>query len=249
MQTSGEYDAIALQTYELAFRETVNRVCGTEEDLRACGAGPSRQGRDGRSFAVVFDLDETVLDNSVFQARLALARADYSDEGWNSWVERQIAELRLVPGAREFIKRLEQLGIAPVFISNRPESLRASTVKALVDLGVVTADPGDRLLLKDDALADDEASAKDARRAAVAQRYEVVIAVGDNLGDFADEFNEAATFVRRKQLVADSASRWGTDWFVLPNASYGDWLDYFRELPLDRYLLTGRSSAEDGQAR
>ena len=81
MQTSAEYDALASTTYRQAARHWV-RVAGPHLE-RATGAN-----RDilNRPPAVILDVDETVLDNSAFDARLVTHRTTFSPSAWDAWV-------------------------------------------------------------------------------------------------------------------------------------------------------------------
>src|SRR6266545_4903531 len=93
-QSSAEYRALAYQTFSLARSRL-------DADLRShpsIGLRRSRQTR-GSSLppAVVVDVDETVLDNSRYQAELVLRGLAYKPESWTAWCER--AEAGAVPGA------------------------------------------------------------------------------------------------------------------------------------------------------
>ncbi len=65
----------------------------------------------------VLDLDETVLDNTVYQARLMRDHAAYNATSWGEWVG--AGEADAIPGAREFIARARSLGHTIFYISNR----------------------------------------------------------------------------------------------------------------------------------
>ena len=43
--------------------------------------------------AVILDLDETVFDNSAYQARLTTSAGVFTDEGWQKWVAEKRAGL------------------------------------------------------------------------------------------------------------------------------------------------------------
>ncbi len=52
--------------------------------------------------------------------------------------------------------------------------------------------------------------------------HEVALLLGDQLGDFTDDFSaEGLDAVSRAALTASYADKWGAEWIVLPNAVYG----------------------------
>ena len=69
------------------------------------------------SSAVILDVDETVLDNSAFDARLVTHRTTFSPSAWDAWVRE--ADARAVPGALDFIAHARKRGVTILFITNR----------------------------------------------------------------------------------------------------------------------------------
>jgi 5'-nucleotidase (lipoprotein e(P4) family) len=215
LQTSAEYQACCLQTYHLAGRRL--------EQLLAVPNPPPKP-------AVVLDLDETVFDNSAFQNALYAANLEYTQDLWDIYEKNDPNEVTLIPGAKAFIDRAEKLGVTVIYISNRGDQFRASTIKALERLGLGTAGIESRLLLKKTVSSD-----KTGRRAEVESRYNVVLYFGDNLRDFSEVFvapkvspsagpDELRKAIAARQKQADEATaHWGVDWFVLPNPVYGEW--------------------------
>ncbi|MBI1356279.1 MAG: 5'-nucleotidase, lipoprotein e(P4) family [Acidobacteria bacterium] len=206
IQRSAEYQALCRQVYQDAERVILERFSRV---------------RLSKPPAVILDLDETVIDNSGFQTWLHRQSATYSSGGWGQWERWQAGEgqVEAVPGALAFLRALEQAGVTPVFVSNRKESAREQTVKALVRLGALQHDEPERLLLRTDT------SSKIERRAVVAEKWSVLALVGDNLADFDGVFEaEAGDLEARNARVAELADKWGSEWFVLPNPVYGDWV-------------------------
>src|SRR5262245_19798551 len=131
MQTSAEYVACCLQTYRFAADQIErdarqNIVDGHWRPDQTGGAPP----------AVIMDLDETVLDNSAFQTFLYDSGQNFSEEIWERFVSDHRSSIRLVPGAKDFIQRMESLGITVSYITNREESLRQATIDSLGQWGV-----------------------------------------------------------------------------------------------------------------
>jgi acid phosphatase len=216
MQTAAEYRACCLQIYECAERRL-------EAILQAKQLA-------FRKPAVVMDLDETVLDNSVFQTFLYQNNLEYTEALWDVYEKDYPDEVALVPGAKDFIAKAEGNGVTIVYISNRSDANRQSTIKALERLGINTANINARLLLKKRG----ESSDKSARREEAALRYNILLQIGDNLRDFSEAFAAAklrssakdtllTDIEQRYARVNSAASHWGVDWFILPNPVYGEW--------------------------
>ncbi len=224
VQTSGEYIACCLQTYQMA-TEQVKR------DLDQFRAEQSKLPPEerGEPPAVVMDLDETVLDNGTYQTYLYDNGLNYKDDNWNSFISEHWASIRLVPGAKEFIARAESLGITVVYITNREEQLRDATIKTMKQWGVNTEGMDDPASLRLIVQKHGE-SIKKPRRDLARAKYNVLAYFGDQLGDFSDEFapNHENTAEARREAVYEYQPLWGTRWFVLPNPVYGQWQQVLR---------------------
>ncbi len=212
MRTAAEYEALCRQTFNAAL-EHIRR------EIKSSGAQTSVQ-----PVAVVMDLDETVLDNSAYNVSLIKAGQKYSHQSWQRWNRENADEIRLVPGAKEFIKAVEKEGVKVIFISNRSFVIRDITIDILVkfDLArreeLLNDDPPKLLLRK-------ITSSKESRRATVREHYNVIAFVGDNLGDFSDDFRSPVvnSIAERREKVRTHSDNWGTRWFVMPNPLYGYW--------------------------
>jgi acid phosphatase len=221
MQTAAEYRACCLQTYQWM-----------AERLRSRLAALSTEGLPP---AVVMDLDETVLDNSAFESYLYLKCRNYIPAEWDDWADKHPDEVRLVPGAKNFIATAEQLGVTVVYISNRKAKLKDATIQALKNNGVSTKDIDGRLLLRqDNADPLQDPDNKTARRQEAQAKYRVLAYAGDNLRDFSEEFKvpkladedragQQSAITERLGNVEKAAYHWGADWFILPNPVYGEW--------------------------
>lgn len=202
MQNSGEERALAYQAFTLA-RMMLDR------DLRMNRRGGARR-------AVVVDVDETVLDNSRYQATLVKNGKSYDDQSWTQWVNR--VEATAVPGAVEFLRYAASRGVRVFYITNRKQAEKEATAANLKKLGF----PGvtDETLLP---RTDPQSSSKEPRRQAVSAKYRIVLLMGDNLNDFASVFEQSKTVESRLAAVEKNQSQFGTRFIVLPNPMYGDW--------------------------
>jgi len=57
----------------------------------------------------------------------------------------------------------------------------------------------------------------------VAQTHNIIMLLGDNLGDFAALF-EKQSYAQRELNTENAAASFGSRFIVLPNPMYGDWL-------------------------
>jgi acid phosphatase len=212
MRTSGEYEALCRQTFNAALAH-----------VRAMLAA-RRSHTNAKPPAVIMDLDQTVLDNLAYSAHLIQSGLKHSRKRWQRWNRDNINRIGLVPGARDFIRAVAQENVHIAFVSNRSESIRDITVEILLSLGLgkrqALMDRGTlKLLLREDT------GSKEKRRREVMARYDVIALLGDNLGDFSDDFRSPTvnSIEERREKVQEHNDNWGTKWFVLPNPIYGYW--------------------------
>ena len=223
-QRSAEAPHLAQQAYVAA-------TARLAQALRESGSAATEQpdGGQGKPAAVVFDVDETVLDNSPYQARLiASGTQGFDAAAWDRWVAEHKA--RPIAGAVAFVQALRAAKVRPIFITNRacekrsgsaePCPQAADTLVNLRDAGFGPVVPDDLLLVGQNGWTSD----KTERRRTVAQRYRIVMLMGDQLTDFLGVPSKSGSADRQALADAHSA-KWGTRWFLLPNPMYGGWLD------------------------
>ncbi len=199
-QKSAERDALCYQAYNVA-------RCRLDEIL-AQNANPD-------SLAIVLDLDETVLDNSPYEAKTILNHFTYPT-GWDEWMH--AAEAKAIPGSVDFLHYAADRGISIFYITNRKEKYREATMENLHKLGIAPATE-DHLLLRTDA------SSKQPRREKVLKDHRIIMLFGDNLADFSKVFDGKETPEERARLVDSLQLQFGKRFIVFPNAMYGDWLN------------------------
>src|SRR5690348_16365399 len=107
MQTAPEYRAGTEQVYRLATERIANPGPGTAA-LEQVNVPAEQLAK--LPTAVILDLDETVLDNTVYQVRLVHDQKVFDNKSWGEWVATGQADA--VPGAREFIAAAHRLGHA-----------------------------------------------------------------------------------------------------------------------------------------
>ncbi len=216
VQTSVEYAGTARQAYALAEvmmqRALADSTWTASLEQAEKGSGAYRD----KPPAVVLDVDETVLDNSPYQARLVLDDEAYDSQSWKAWVREEQAGA--VPGALDFTHTAAQNGVQVIYLTNRDGDVEASTRDNLEALGFPIDDAPDAVLTQ----AEKEGwEPKTARREWVAERYRILLLIGDNFGDFASEAD--TSLAARRQKSHSFRKYWGTRWIVLPNPQYGSW--------------------------
>jgi len=153
--------------------------------------------------AIIMDLDETILDNSKYQVENFNKGETFNMESWAAWVNRKEADL--VPGVKEYIDLVRELGIQLIFISNRMDERLEATKENMTQLNVY--DKKDIYLLRLN-----KEDKKDIRRKEVVEGinrmteygpFNVILYIGDAMGDF---------------LKDDEANK-----YILPNPMYGKW--------------------------
>ncbi|MEZ4380788.1 MAG: 5'-nucleotidase, lipoprotein e(P4) family [Nannocystaceae bacterium] len=212
--TAAEYRAATLQAFAVA---KVALDAALADGMWS--AAPEQQG-DVRDLppAVILDVDETVLDNSPYQAWLAKVGGRFEPATWSAWVEAR--EAPAIPGAVDFTRYAASKGVTVFYVSNRDVSGEAATRDNLAAHGFPLADGDvDVVLLKNER--EDWGSAKGTRRAAVAAGFRVVMLVGDNLGDFTD--SSEGSMDQRGAIVEHHGDWWGSRWIMIPNPMYGGW--------------------------
>jgi 5'-nucleotidase (lipoprotein e(P4) family) len=176
--------------------------------------------KQGGKRCVVVDVDETIIDNSPFNAGLIGKDYGYGSSIWKEWCD--AASATAIPGATAFLNHVVKTGGDVFYITNRKAQpgknidLTESTMKNLTALGFPQIDR-EHLLLRTGT------SKKQPRRDAVALKgYRTVLLLGDNLADF-DEAFDADTMPARDAAVEMNRDQFGDRFILLPNPIYGNW--------------------------
>jgi 5'-nucleotidase (lipoprotein e(P4) family) len=195
--TSAEHHAAYLQTYDAAGK--------------ALPAAIAKQHR-GR-WAVILDIDETILDNSRFE--IEQLGKQYDQQAFNAWCARE--EAKALPGAHAFLTRVHALGGRVVLITNREDAVCEHTRGNLRK----------QKLAFDEVLCKTVGDDKNPRFTAVAHGQSpstlppltVVMWLGDNIQDFPNLFQD-----KLRGAGDDAFKEFGRKYFVLPNPVYGSWM-------------------------
>lgn len=188
--------------YEQVFRQATDRVAA------------QARSRPKGSWAVVADLDETLLDNSKAEcADQVQGVTTHDPDRWTQWVLSEKADA--VPGAAAFAAAVHKLGGRLIVVSNREDvPHRAATASNLAKVGIHV----DVLLLaKDRTDLDKNSRFRLIEEVGVASArlpaQKVLAYIGDNIKDFP----------YLSQVDIGDAGQFGTRYFLLPNPVYGSW--------------------------
>lgn len=221
MQNAGEYQALCYQAFNLA-KQAVDRAKESEAD----------------PWAVVVDLDETMLDNSPYAAWLLLHGKSYEPETWDAWCRAESTPA--TPGSLDFARHVIAQGGAIFYVSNRSDTTYEATRSNLIELGFPEVNE-QRLLLQSDT------SNKQPRFQAIADSgYSIVLILGDNLNDFPELETWHKGNAERNASLAERQSDFGHRFIVFPNPSYGDWegglLSGYHKLTAEEKLAVRRDN-------
>ena len=210
-QTAAERLAGSLQTFRSAKQALDNALADS-----SWSALPG-QDVQGKRPAIIVDVDETVLDNTAYEARMILDGTKYP-EGWINWGKEAVATE--VPGAKDFLNYAASKGVTIFYVTNRVIELKESTKKNLTKLDIPWDQGIDTVLMRGQNNWD---SNKGPRRELIGEKYRVLLMVGDNLGDFVDAKDNNLSPKQRKEIVRAYSDYWGVKWFMIQNIAYGDW--------------------------
>jgi 5'-nucleotidase (lipoprotein e(P4) family) len=196
-RSSAEYRGITLEVY---------RDAGDHLAELTRGFAP-------QSWAVILDADETVLDNSLHERRLADRNESFTETEWARWVRERAATA--VPGAVEFTRKVRALGGRVAIVTNRADSLCGPTRDNLRSIGV----EADVVLCQPVGQSDKNPRFQKIQNGTAAPgvaALKVVEWLGDNIQDF-------PALTQAVRMVPGGYADFGVRYFLLPNPMYGSW--------------------------
>ncbi|MCR5833792.1 MAG: 5'-nucleotidase, lipoprotein e(P4) family [Selenomonadaceae bacterium] len=219
MRTAAEYRALCYQAYNAALAQVDKAIADKK--------------RKKKPLAIVLDCDETVTDNT---AAMALSTAEgngaFTPLWWRNSVHAEISEA--MPGALDFLRAVEKRGVAIFYVTNRYSAMNyEQTMNNLKALNFPSVDAKHVLMMDDLKVSD-----KQPRFDKIAKKYDVVVYMGDNVGDFPLK-TKGKSLDERSDIIDSAKKDFGTRYIIFPNPAYGSWVsalskDYLTMTPNQR---------------
>ncbi|MBD2665129.1 acid phosphatase (Class B) [Richelia sinica FACHB-800] len=257
VQQSGEYRALVYQAFNIG--KIIFDTAKTKNISRP---------------AVIVDIDETVLDNSPYQAGLFDTNNGFELQSWNKWLK--AAKAKAVPGSVEFVNYVNSNGGKVFFISNRDakstkdgkiNDLEAATINNLKSVGFTGVNEQTVLLRGEfsKVINGKENNSKQWRLDAInngiadGNKHTIVAFVGDSLNDF----DEAAgrNNQQRRDYVDKNRNSYGVfditnagmiqpAYIAIPNPMYGNWeIGMYDPKPFNKQTTLEMTPGERSQQR
>ena len=194
------------------------RLAVNAYDQALAAAGRIAKTHKPKTWVVLMDADETVLDNSLFDRERDRCAMPVQDAQWENWVHADMA--RDVPGAAAFTNAVHKLGGLVGIVTNRAQADDATTQATLKKAGIWfdyeigMADKPDKVARWNGAV--------DHFRKAFGGHPRAVMWLGDQVTDLAIVDKTGA--ILRAMSEKDDGAGIGTYLFLLPNPMYGGWM-------------------------
>ena len=195
-KNSAEYKALCLQAYNAAKNKLDLELSKNVDE----------------TLAIVADIDETILNNTPYNEMLIEENTSYNQENWSHWVNKKIATA--VPGSLDFFNYADSKGVEIIYLSNRRVENYEPTKENLISLGFPFKESTQMLLRTN-------SRDKDERRKSI-ENYNIIMFIGDNLGDFDSTFFDKDN-EERWEISKSKKEKFGDSFILIPNLIYGDW--------------------------
>ncbi|MDR3259003.1 MAG: 5'-nucleotidase, lipoprotein e(P4) family [Fusobacteriaceae bacterium] len=202
-QTAAEYKALYYQAFNIARLHLDNAI----RDKKA----------NGKPLAIITDVDDTILSANNYWGYLIKNNKDFfEDEVWDKWVPEN--KFTPMPGALEFFNYAKEKGVEIFYVTNRDqgEDTYKLATGNLKNIGFPFIDEKHLIVQRD-------TSNKEEAQQKIAQDYDVVVMLGDNLNDFQRKYY-VKDIDERIKLMEEDKELYGIKYIVLPNPTDGHWI-------------------------
>lgn len=202
-QTAAEFEALYYQGFNVAMSQL-------DRALQAHKKGD-------RPLAIISDVDDTVLSSNSYWGYMVNADKEFFDDNaWDKWVADNGPVA--TPGAVEFLNYAKSKGVEVFYVTSRDQGEKTFEY-ALANLrknNLPFADEKHLTVYRD-------SSNKEPRQTEIAQAFDVVVMLGDNLNDFKRKYY-VADVQQRKNLMTEDKQQFGRKFILFPNPTDGHWL-------------------------
>ena len=108
VQHAAEYKALCYQAFNVA-KFQLDKIL-------------SEGNNKGKPLAIVTDIDETIFNNSPYEAKLITDNVEYSHDTWVEW--EKLKKAKPIPGSLEFLNYAKSKGVQVFYISNISKASR-----------------------------------------------------------------------------------------------------------------------------
>ncbi|MEN8433524.1 hypothetical protein NX821_000675 [Clostridium septicum] len=210
-QLSAEVKGLQYQSYKLATVQLDKRIAERESGMYK------------KPLAIISDIDDTLASDCNYIAGIILQDEKWDNGPWNGYYDSIASTSNVaIPGAVEFMNYASKNGIEIFYVTNREHTQLNLSVAQLQHLGFPNAD-------KEHVKVCDESGSSDKteRRENILKDYDVVMYLGDNIGDFTEDFSKELGTINRNELASDPKYKdlWGNKYILLPNSTYGNYVE------------------------
>ncbi len=202
-QTAAEYRALYYQGFNIA-------------RMHVEAALKNRKPGD-KPLAVITDMDDTILLPLAYWGYLINQNQDFfNDPEWDKWIPRD--QIVPSPGSQAFLQFCKENGVEVFYVTSRDQDEHTYdyAMKHLKVLGAPYADKEHLTVLRD-------TSNKQPRQDQIAQKFDVVVYLGDNLNDFRRKFYVKNVDERMKMMESER-EQFGRKFVLFPNPTDGHWM-------------------------
>lgn len=202
-QTAAEYKALYHQAFNMARMQL---------DIALQNHKPG-----DKPLAIITDIDDTILNASNYWGYLIAQGKDFFDDDiWDAWVPTN--NFVATPGSLDFLNYADSKGVQIFYVSNRNqgEGTYEYAIANLKAVGFPQVDKEHVTILID-------TSNKEIPQKEIAQTYNVVVMLGDNLNDFQRRYY-VKDVDERIRLMEEDKDKFGRQFILLPNPTDGQWI-------------------------
>lgn len=224
MQKSAEYKAVLSQTFKAASSQLQEAIF--DNQWTAAIEQFNQNGIAQLPNAIILDLDDSLISTMLYHGELHQDGEVHNLKDWHKWVLNGKAPI--VPYVKTLIEKSSSLGVTVLLISDRicyptprdPCPIKTQTLKMLKRLSLVF--PKDHMFFRGEY--SDWNADQSTRRSFIAQRYRILMIIGDDLNQMIPK-SIVTPHLGREKFVNQYNDMWGSRWFMLPNPVYGSWRD------------------------